>query len=81
MCSEKGKVYKGSKMSNRPGPLAQSDACPPGNQTLTGSIPGPANSSVEIWSLVISTAILSLPLIQVGQLSVAGEIECALCTD
>ena len=29
---------------------------------------------------LFSTAILSLPLIQVGQLSVAGEIECALNT-
>ena len=29
---------------------------------------------------IISTAIPSLPLIQVGQLSVAGEIECALST-
>ena len=34
----------------RPDPLARSDACPPGNQTFTGSIPGPAHSFVEIWS-------------------------------
>ena len=27
----------------------RSDACPPGNQTFTGSIPGPAHSFVEIW--------------------------------
>ena len=33
-----------------PGPLARSDACPPGNQTFMGSIPGPAHSFVEIWS-------------------------------
>ena len=33
-----------------PGPLARSNACPPGNQTFTGSIPGPAHSFVEIWS-------------------------------
>ena len=32
------------------GPLARSDACPPGNQIFTGSIPGPAHSFVEIWS-------------------------------
>ena len=65
----------------RPGPLARSDACPPGNQTFTGSIPGPAHSFVEIGHEIISTAIiLSLPLIQVGQLSVAGEIECTLST-
>ena len=32
-----------------PGPLARSDACPPGNQTFTDSIPGPTHSSVEIW--------------------------------
>ena len=30
--------------------LARSDACAPGNQTFTGSIPGPAHSFVEIWS-------------------------------
>ena len=29
---------------------ARSDACPPGNQAFTGSIPGPAYSFVEIWS-------------------------------
>ena len=34
----------------KPGLLARSDACPPGNQTFTGSIPGPAHSFVEIWS-------------------------------
>ena len=36
-----------------PGPLARSDACPPGNQTFTGSIPDPAHSFVEIWSLFL----------------------------
>ena len=37
------------------------------------------DNHVEL-KLFFSTAILSLPLIQVGQLSVAGEIECALST-
>ena len=36
--------------SSKPGPLARSDACPPGNQTFRGSIPGPAHSFVEIWA-------------------------------
>ena len=34
------------------------------------------HSSVEIGHEIISTAILSLPLIQVGQLSVTGERMC-----
>ena len=44
-------VYRERKKNQlaRPGPLARSDACPPGNQTFTGSIPGPAHSFIEIW--------------------------------
>ena len=39
-------------------------------QTVMGSVLG---SFVEIDHEIISTAILSLPLIQIGQLSVTGE--------
>ena len=33
-----------------PGLLVRSGAYLPGNQTFTGSIPGPVHSFVEIWS-------------------------------
>ena len=60
--------------------LARSDACPPGNQTFTGSIPGPAHSFVEIWSWNYFYG-RSLPTTDSSrELSVAGEIECALST-
>ena len=53
---------------SKPGPVAQSDAHPPGMRMVAGSI----LESNEI----ISTAILSLLLIQVGQLSVTDERMC-----
>ena len=59
-----------------PGPVARSDARLPGIQTA-GSIFRPGKHSfVEIGHGIISTANLSLPLIQVGQLSVTGEKMC-----
>ena len=52
-------------------PVAQLDVHWPGLWTVVGSILGSCNIPfVEIGHEVISTAILSLPLIQVGQLSV-----------
>ena len=54
--------------------MAQSEACPTGDQ-VTRSIPnGPATfvQDLEIWS----TVILFLPLIQEGQLSVYGLTMC-----
>ena len=51
-------------------------ALPPLSICVSKSFCRSYNTRLEI----ISTAILSLPLIQVGQLSVAGEIECALST-
>ena len=54
--------------------LAQSGASLTANQGVAGSSPGPA--TFFRWDLVmknISTAILTLPLIQVGQLSVTVE--------
>ena len=47
-----------------PGPVARSDARLSGMRTVAGSIFG---SIVEIGHEIISTAILSLPLIPVGQ--------------
>ena len=59
------------------GPIARSDACPPGIQTSRVRSCGPAKHSfVEIGHEIISTAILSLPLIQAEQLSVTGERMC-----
>ena len=45
---------------------------PTGIQEVVGSILGPATSFIEI----ISMTILSLLLIQLGQLSVTGESMC-----
>ena len=52
-----------------PGPVAQSDARPTGIQEVVGS-------SLEIGHEMISMAILFLPLIQVGHLSVTGRSMC-----
>ena len=46
---------------------------PTGIQEVAGSISGPAPSFVEIWHWMISTTILSLPLIQVRQFLVTDE--------
>ena len=57
-----------------PGAVAQSDVHPPGMRTVAGLILTSGN--ILSWLFgheIISTAILSLPLIQVGQLSVTGE--------
>ena len=56
-----------------PDPVTRSDARPFGVQTVAGSILG---SDETFGHEIISTAILSLPLIQVGQLSVTGERMC-----
>ena len=48
--------------------------CPTGIQEVTGSILGPATHLLYGFGHeIISTVILSLPLIQAGQLSVTGE--------
>ena len=60
-----------------PGPVAQLDVCPTG--ILGGRRFDPLirqYSFMEIGPEIISTAVLSLPLIQVGQLSVTGERIC-----
>ena len=51
----------------RPASVAQLDACP-----------GRQHSFMEIDHEVFSTVILSLPLIQEGQLSVSGERMCTI---
>ena len=53
-----------------PGPVAELDVPQPGMRTGAGSILGSGNSRDEI----ISTAILSLLLIQVGQLLVLAKV-------
>ena len=59
-----------------PGAVARSHERPPGMRTVAGSI---QHSFVEFGHENISTAILSLPLMQKGQLSVTGEIICTKC--
>ena len=62
-----------------PGVVARSDVCPPGmltvsRRTVAGFDPYIRQHSFpEIGHEIISMAILSLPLIQEGQLSVTGE--------
>ena len=58
-----------------PASVAQYDACPTGYQEVAGSIPTRVryHSFMEIGQEILSMFILSLPLIQEGQLSVYGE--------
>ena len=53
---------------------------PTGDQEIAGSIPAECrqHSFVEIDHEIFSTVILSLPLIQEGQLSVSGERMCTI---
>ena len=52
---------------------------PTGDQKAAGSTPaGSAHSFVEIDYEIFSMVILSLPLIQEGQLSVSGERTCPI---
>ena len=53
---------------------------PTGDQEVAGSTPcrGQQHSFVEIDREIFSTVILSLPLIQEGQLSVSGERMCTI---
>ena len=63
---------------HKPGTVARSDVRPPGIRIVAGLILTSGN--ILSWRLsheIISTAILSLPLIQEGQLSVTGERLCA----
>ena len=61
------------------GSVAWLDVHQPGIQTVAGSIPDlEKHSFMEIGHEIISTAIVSLLLIQVGQLSVTGERMCSI---
>ena len=51
---------------------------PTGDQEVAGSTQGRQHSFVEIDREIFSTVILSLPLIQEGQLSVSGERMCTI---
>ena len=53
---------------------------PTGDQEVAGSSPAEVGNIffVEIDHEIFSTAILSLPLIQEGQLSVSGERMCTI---
>ena len=54
--------------------------CPTGDQEVAGSTPAEVGNIlfVEIDHEIFSTVILSLPLIQEGQLSVSGERMCTI---
>ena len=63
-----------------PASVAQSDPRPTGVQKVADSTPpGPENMEIEeIGHEIFSMVILSLPLIQEGQLSVSGERMCTI---
>ena len=59
--------------------MALLDACPTGDQEAAGLTPaGLEHSFVEIDHEIFSMVILSLLLIQEGQLSVSGETVCTI---
>ena len=61
-----------------PASVAQFDESPTSDQEVAGSAPsGRQHSFVEIDHELFSTVILSLSLIQEGQLSVSGERMCS----
>ena len=61
----------------KPASVAQSDARPTGDQRVTSMIPdGQATFFMEINHEIFSMVILSLPLIQEGQLSVSVKRMC-----
>ena len=63
-----------------PASVAQLGARPIGDQEVAGSTPAEVGniSFVEIDHEIYSTVILSLPLIQEGQLSVSGKKMCTI---
>ena len=58
--------------------MAQLDARPPDDQEVAGSTPVVNILSWRFDHVIFSTVILSLPLIQKGQLSVSGERMCTI---
>ena len=62
-----------------PAPVAQLNACSTGDQEVAGSTPpSQQHSFVEIDHEIFSMVILSLLLIQEGQLSASGERMCTI---
>ena len=68
------KIHQSFSVNILLGPVARSDARPPGMQTVAGSILRWVTFFVEIGHGIISTAILFLALIQTGQLSITGAL-------
>ena len=61
-----------------PASVAQLDVCPTGDQQVVGLTPAESASFVEVDHEIFSMVILSLSLIQEGQLSVSGERMCTI---
>ena len=62
-----------------PASVAQLDARPTGDQEVAGSPPpGRQHSFIEIDHEIFPMVILSLPLIQEGQLSISGKRMCTI---
>ena len=70
------------RLFSLPASVVQLDARQTGDQEVAGSTPPPRlgrqHSFVEIDHEIFSTVILSLPMIQEGQLSVSGERMCTI---
>ena len=80
LCTENTTISRNITLSSDlPARVAQLDARPTGDQAVVGSTPrGQKHSFVEIDCEIFSTAFLSLPLIQEGQLSVSVERMCTI---
>ena len=62
--------------------MAQLDARLTGEQEVAGSTPpGQQHSFMEVDNEIFSTLILSLPLIQEGQLSISGKRMCTILVE
>ena len=68
LAAERTSCHLTNKLTFNPGPVTWSDARPPRVRMVAGRSSGPTTSfrHLEIGHEIISTAILSLPLIQVG---------------
>ena len=66
------------ELENLPASVAQLDMCPTGDQEVAGSTPAGSATFFRGYHEIFSTVILSLPLIQEGQLSVSGKRMCTI---
>ena len=72
-------MMKNYLLYGKPTLMAQLDAHPTGDQEVVGSTQlGRQHSIMEIDHEIFSMVIVSLPLIQEGQLSVSGERMCTI---